>query len=657
MSILSQRFCRAGLTALAVTLSGVVLVLARPAPAPAAAATLELRQGDHICYIGNTLADRMQHDGWLETLLHSRFPKQDLVFRDLGYSGDEVGGFTDRPDFNQRLRSANFGSSDDWLNRTKADVIFAFFGYNESFAGKEGLGPFKKELEAMIKHTLGEKYNGKSAPRLVLFSPIASENIHDPNLPDGAENNKRLELYTTAMAEVAKANSIPFVDLYHPSLDLYAKAARPLTINGVHLTPEGDRQIAEVIDQALFSNDPAPKRDTESLEKLRQAVLDKNFTWFNRYRTVDGYSIYGGRADLKFAPDQQTNREVAQREMEVLDVMTANRDKGVWSVAQGGEYKVDDSDTPPFIPVKTNIPGKGPNGEHLFLSGEDEIKTMTVAKNMKVNLFADEKMFPELQKPVQMSWDTKGRLWVAVWPSYPHWKPKEELNDKILIFEDTKGTGKADKCTVFADHLHCPTGFEFYNGGVLVAQAPDLLFLKASDGGDRADVRVRVLDGMDSADTHHTSNSFSIDPGGAVYWQEGTFMHTQVESPYGPPIRNANAGVYRYEPRAQKFGVYVTFGFANPHGHVWDRWGRDVVIDGTGANPYNGAALLRPSRFPGEGTRTRRRSISSGPGPVPASRSCRAGPSPRRTRATCSWPTSSASRASSSTSRRTPAPA
>ena len=83
-------------------------------------------------------------------------------------------------------------------------------------------------------------------------------------------------------------------------------------------------------------------------------MLDKNFNWFNRYRTVDGYSIYGGRADLRFAPDQQTNRVVAQREMEVLDVMTANRDKRVWSVAQGGEYKVDDTDTPPFIPVKTN---------------------------------------------------------------------------------------------------------------------------------------------------------------------------------------------------------------------------------------------------------------------------------------------------------------
>ncbi len=83
--------------------------------------------------------------------------------------------------------------------------------------------------------------------------------MKNPNLPDGAENNSCLEMYTTAMAEVARANHVPFVDLYHPSLDLYAKAVKPLTINGVHLTEEGDRQIAQVIDAALFPNDPESK--------------------------------------------------------------------------------------------------------------------------------------------------------------------------------------------------------------------------------------------------------------------------------------------------------------------------------------------------------------------------------------------------------------
>jgi putative heme-binding domain-containing protein len=559
----------------------------QPQPDPA---KLELRVGDHICIVGNTLADRMQHHGWLETYIHSRFPKHNLVFRNLGFSADEL---------TIRLRSANFGSPDTWLKHTAADVVFAFFGYNESYQGKEGLDKFRGDLDTFIQKTLAQKYNGKSAPRIVLFSPIAHENLKSRNLPDGKANNERLALYTAAMAEAAKANKVHFVDLYQPTTERYAKAAEPLTINGIHLTEAGDKALAEVIDNALFGARPEGKQAAD-MEKLRQAVLETNFYWFNRYRTVDGFSIYGGRAGLSF--NGQTNRVVMDREMEILDLMTANRDQRVWAVAQGKEFKVDDKNLPPFIDVKTNKPGPLPGGKHIFLDPEDAIKSMTVAKGMKVNLFASEKEFPELTNAVQMSWDTKGRLWVAVWPTYPHWKPGEPMNDKLLILEDTKGTGKADKCTTFADGLHCPTGFEFWNGGVIIAQAPDLMFLKDSKGGDKADIRRRIIHGLDSADTHHTANSFVLDPGGAVYFQEGTFHHTQVETPYGPAVRNVNAGVYRYEPRTQKFEVYVAHGFANPHGHVFDRWGQDIIIDGTGAVPYHGTLfsgyIPYPQRHP-----------------------------------------------------------
>ena len=534
---------------------------------------IEIKPGDHISIIGNTLADRMQHDGWLEAMLQARFPEHKLVIRNLGFSGDEL---------NLRLRSAAFGTPDEWLTKTAADVVFAFFGSNESWAGREGLEAFKKDYDAFIKHTLARKYNGKSAPRLVLFSPIAMEAPLGRDLPDPSSTNDRLEPYTATMAEVAKANGVAFVDVFHPMKAAYPGAPQPLTLNGIHLNSFGDYTFAYHVDESLF--DEHVNRSIAGMEKVRRAVLDKNFTWFNRYRTVDGYSIFGGRADLSFT-DGQTNRVVAQREMEVLDVMTANRDRAIWAAAQGKEYKIDDSNTPPFIPVKTNKPGAGPNGEHLFLSGEEAIGQMTVGKDLEVNLFASEQEFPELAKPVQMSFDAKGRLWVACWPTYPHWKPKETMNDKLLILEDTDGDGKADRKIVWADGLHCPTGFEFANGGVLIAQAPDLMFLKDTDGDDKADVRERVLSGLDSADTHHASNSFQLDPGGALYFQEGTFHHTQVETPYGPPARCANAGIFRYEPKSRKFDVYVSFGFANPHGHAFDRWGQDIVVDGTGAVP------------------------------------------------------------------------
>jgi glucose/arabinose dehydrogenase len=578
----------------------------------AAEPALKLEKGDHICIIGNTLAERMQHDGWLETLIYSRFPQQELVIRNLGYSGDEI-------DPAKRLRSAQFGQPDEWLsasgptlqpkkdngnideNRlelvgTRADVIFMFFGYNESFAGDAGLAGFKAQLDAQLKSMLGLKYNGKSAPKLVLFSPTAMELLDDPNLAGKdlvATTNARLKTYTAAMSDVAKANGAIFVDLFTPSEALLS-APTSLTINGVHLTDLGNKEIAKVIEHALFGEAPY---DEAKLAKLRSAVKDKNFHWFHRYRTTDGYSTYGGRASLAFV-DGQTNYEVLQRELRILDVMTANRDKVIWAIAQGQEAKPDDSNTPPFIAVKTNKPGSGPNGQHVYLGGEDAIKHFKLGAGLKAQLFASEAEFPELVAPVQMAWDTKGRLWVAVWPSYPHWTPKQPMADKLLIFEDTNADGKADVCKTFAGDLHNPTGFEFWNGGVIVAQGPDVLFLKDTNGDDKYDQVERIIHGIDTADTHHTVSSFVLDPGGALYMQEGTFHHSQVESPWGPPARCANAGVFRYEPRSQKFDVYVSYGFANPHGHVFDRWGQDLVTDGTGAQTYFAAAFSGQVDYP-----------------------------------------------------------
>jgi glucose/arabinose dehydrogenase len=604
----------------------MVFLAASAAQIAPAADPLELKKGDHICIVGNTLAERMQHSGWLETLLHARFPQHELVFRNLGYSGDEIDGYRDA---NKRLRSMSFGSHDEWLSanapvpqpqklnpnapvsanrfaltNTKADVIFAFYGYNESFAGEAGLSTFKQDVAAFIKHTASQKYNGNSAPKLVLFSPIAHEYINDPNLQSKdavAAANARLKLYSEAIAEVAVANNVLFVDLFNATVKHFNAPEKKLnnTINGIHLNETGDMWVA------ANSMDFLPKGTANDQEaewwtkhqKLRTAVNEKNWFWYQRYRATDGYSTFGDRAFLKFV-DGQSNYEVVQRELEALDVMTSNRDPLVWAAAQGKEHKVEDNNLPAFIPVITNKPGPLPGGKHLFLGGKEAIEKMTVHKGMKVELFASEEQFPELINPVQMSFDTKGRLWVATWPTYPHWKPTEKMNDALLILEDTNGDGQCDVVKSFCSDLHNPTGFEFWNGGVIVAQGPDLLFLKDTNGDDKYDVKERIIHGLDTADTHHTSNSFVLDPGGALYFQEGTFHHSQVESPWGPARRVANGAVFRYEPRAQKLDVYVSFGFANPHGHAFDHWGQDFVYDGTGSNPYHGALFSGDVEYP-----------------------------------------------------------
>ena len=123
------------------------------------AAALELKTGEHVCFIGNSLADRMQHDGWLETYIQAANPDRETVIRNLGFSGDQVV---------QRPRShKDFGDPHTHLTHSRADVIFAFFGYNESY--KNNATVFKDDLTKFIDEAKTKNYSGKGAPRIVLF--------------------------------------------------------------------------------------------------------------------------------------------------------------------------------------------------------------------------------------------------------------------------------------------------------------------------------------------------------------------------------------------------------------------------------------------------------------------------------------------------------
>ncbi len=584
------------------SLLGIACAAALSAHAAPEAGSLKLKQGDHIAIIGNTLADRMQHDGWLETLVYAKFPKEQLVFRNLSKAGDEVATWH---------RSENFGTRDEWLTKAGADVVFAYYGYNESFKGDAGLAEFKSDLDKFLKETGAKNYNGKGSPRVVLFSPIAAERNKDSNLPEPGPVNENLKKYVAAMAEVAKANGVEFVDLFSPSQRLFDEAARQgksLTMDGRHLTEEGDRMLAPEMFREIFG-ESAPEGD---FQKLRAAIVDRNERWHDRYRTVDGFNVYGGRSALAYQPDQGkflqnirnppppyiSNYQVMQEEMAQRDVMTANRDKVIWAAAEGKTVQANDTNLPPVQTVPTNHPGDRPDKSWTFLSGQDAIAKMKAPEHVKINLFADEQMYPELIKPVQMAWDQKGRLWVSVWRNYPERTPTSTIGDSIIILEDRDGDGKADKITHFMDNLNCPTGFQFYKGGLLLMQAPDLWYVPTGpDGKGDASKIERVVMGLDSADSHHTTNSMVLDPGGATYLSDGVFHRTQLETANGP-LRNTDGAVYRYEPRTGNVDTYVAYGFANPHGRVFDYWGNDIITDATGNASYFAPAFSGRIDYP-----------------------------------------------------------
>jgi putative heme-binding domain-containing protein len=369
------------------------------------------------------------------------------------------------------------------------------------------------------------------------------------------------------------------------------------------MNADGDQMVGTLLDARLFGSENPGAKETAKVEKLRAAVNDKSWIHKQDYRMINGWYVYGGRRTY--------DTETFPREFVKIRNMAAVRDKYVWDIAQNKPVadKPDDSNTGELIvpPTRFGTPSqKYSEADTLrYLSPDVFIKTCTVPPGFEIKLFADEKMFPELAKPVQLSFDDRGRLWVATMPTYPMWKPGDpKPMDKILILEDTDGDGKADKCTVFYDKLQCPTGFEFFNGGVLVTDQPGMIFLKDTNGDDKADVVTPVIDGWATDDTHHTIGAFEMSPSGLLHMLEGVSMSTAVETPWGP-FHNANSsGAYVLDPRTLKVSHFNTPGYGNPWCYVFNEWGQGFCGDGTGATQhwdtplsgaqYNGRQSLRP---------------------------------------------------------------
>ncbi len=372
---------------------------------------LVLRKGDRIILIGNTFAERMQYYGHFETLLHARFPELELVVHNLGYSADEL---TLRP------RQARFNDHGHTLKDEKPDVLIAAFGFNESFAGPRGLPKFKNDLEKFIKTSTSTKYNGEEPPRLVLLSPIAQEDLNNPHITDGKQNNVNIELYTRAMEELAGKYGAVFVDLYGPTKQLYGSSSEPLTINGVHLNDLGYKRLAPIMMEALFGTAAeAPKADSSA---LFAAVQEKNLQFFYDYRAVNGCYIYGGRK----APFGVVNFPA---EFAKLRKMIQNRERRIWDIAQGKPVPpaIDDSNTGEFVTVKTNV-----GGAIKITTPYEEAKSFTLPEGYAINLFASEVEFPDLEDPVSMTFDSKGRLWVTTMPSLPHVSARQEAERQGL---------------------------------------------------------------------------------------------------------------------------------------------------------------------------------------------------------------------------------
>jgi len=539
-------------------------IYAQTAPRPGAAAPvvtqmpLELRRGDRIVVIGNTLAERSQGFGQFEAMLQQTYPELELVVRHLAWSGDEI-GLQPRPD--------NFADTEQHLLHERADVILALFGFNESFAGEAGLGAFEGRLRAWLQSLRTKSFNGKTAPRIVLVGPPAAENVSGVAAAD--LNNVNLRLYGLAMQRAAAEQGVGFVDVYGETAAVLESPGSDLTINGVHFTQEGDLVFSQVLFRGMFGRQPPQPR----LDVVR-AIMDRNQQFFRRFRPLNTFYYTGGRnrdyGYLDFLPAMRN-----------FELMTEIRDRRIHDLAAGRPVpeRPEDSSLPALPQVNQS------RGANQWLSAADEQRAFQVDPRFEVNLFAGEEQFPEIANPIQMRWDSRGRLWVSCSTTYPHVYPGREPDDRLVILEDVDGDGRADRSQVFAEGLHLPLSFEFGEGGVYVSEQPQMTFLRDVNGDDRADERRVVLSGFGTEDSHHALHDFTWTPDGDLILRESIFHHSQVETPYGP-VRQQNSGWFRWEPSTHRLVSFGSYPSTNPWGVTFDDWGQH-----TASHPVYAAAF------------------------------------------------------------------
>lgn len=274
-------------------------------------AEFELRDGDRIVFLGNTLIEREQKYGHWETMLTARFPERNVTFRNLGWDGDTVWaesrGYFDEPQVGYRRLL-------EQIRELKPTVIFLGYGGNEAFAGEEGLPRFLKQYNRLLDDLAQASATGV---RFVILSPVRHEDLGPP-LPDPAAINRSLKVYRDALRRLAAERGIPFVDLFTLRSP---RSGEHLTSNGMHLTDAGYALASRAIEQQLFGGTAAQAGlSPEQLKELRQAIIEKNQLYFHHWRPQNITYLFGFRMHEQGQNAKEVEefeRLVAEKEAEI----------------------------------------------------------------------------------------------------------------------------------------------------------------------------------------------------------------------------------------------------------------------------------------------------------------------------------------------------
>ncbi len=524
------------------------------------------------------------------------------------------------------------------VNDAKPTTLFVAYGRETAFyKSPEEFEAFKRGYITLLKDV------GKVATTLILVSPPLLEDA-GRSLPDPGESNKRLQQTATFIKGLAEKGGHRLINLTEHLIPAGAKKnltfngqqfnqhgheqlsqvmleqmglaadggykaefaadgtlrasqsakveklvktkngfrfdltpeTLPLPGTGVLLIEGSTASYALKIDgQAAFSwdNGKNPKgvivvdgRATSQYERLRQLIIQKNRFYSTRLRPLNKTYTHlfrrhemghlGGEMDDLKRLAEETEELIARLRQPttyryVIDVIRP------WKqVVDPGHY------VPDHIP-EPDVAA--------------ELKAFKVADGFEINLFAAD---PMINKPVNMNWDTRGRLWVSGSTTYPHNKPGRPPNDRIIILEDTDHDGRADRSTLFAEGLLLPHSVMPVAGGAYVCSATEFIHLIDKDDDDHAESRRVVYSGFGNADVHQMIHGLTWAPWGELYFTQSIYINSFVETPWGPRRLNGS-GVWRFRPETEKLDIY-TRGMINPWGFAFDHWGQSFSTDGAG---------------------------------------------------------------------------
>ncbi len=508
--------------------------------APFPDAKFQLGANETVVLVGQENFVREQKAGELEAQLASAFAEKAPRFRSMAWEADTV---------YEQWRDLNFGPWAGQIESAGATVVMAQFGQMEALDGVGRLAEFTAAY-----HRLLDQFATRTR-QLVLISPMPFEKPLASHAPDLTQRNADVAAYANAVREIAKQRGAVFIDL--PAALAKRASGRRLTEDGIHLTPDGLREVAAAITRSLGAEVNA----SASLEPVRAAIVEKNRLWFDCWRPANWSFVYGDRMTQKFAQDdgkEPSLREAFERQKPLVE----QADARVHALVRGQQPK-------PLVLPKLPVSPE----EAKALSPEEQAKTFTPAEGYEINLFASER--DGVVKPTQFSWDEKGRLYVACSPTYPQTLASIPPADYILVLEDTDGDGRADKSWKFAEGLTMVQGVEPGAGGVYVCDFDQLLHFRDTDGDGKADERRVIFSGFGIGDTHQLVNSVCHGPDGSLWFSQGLHAMSRVETPFGV-ARLDRAAVWRMRPRELRLEGFFGGGMAgaNCWGVAFDDYGQ-----------------------------------------------------------------------------------